>query len=103
MELHFGQQVSTVVAHKSQRGSGASLHGTIEGTRPSRDAASELLTGKLRGSEIEKSKFQLWPVLSQTQTDGKNTTDKNSKYNFVVQFNLVILLVYTAFPLPTFF
>lgn len=32
----------------------------------------------------------------------KNTIDKNSKYNFVVQFNLVIFLVYNAFPLPTF-
>lgn len=69
-----------------------------EGTRPSRDAASELLTAKLGGSEIEKSKFQLWPVLSQIQTDRKNTIDKNSKYNSVVQFNLVIFLVYSAFP-----
>lgn len=71
--------------------------------RPSRDAASELQTVKLGGSEIEKSKFQLWPVLSQTQTDGNNTIDKNSKYNFVAEFNLAISLVYSAFPSPTHF
>lgn len=91
-----------VVSYKSQRGSGVSLPGTQKAQGP--QGMLILNYQQPNQEDLKQTSLGFSSGLSYPkQTDGKNTIDKNSKYNFVVQSNLVIFLVYSAFPLPTFF